>query len=54
VPAELLGGHFAVAGGFPVCIAKRAAYEWPDDPSQSTDETILERLLTLNGERACA
>ena len=31
-----------------------AAYGWPDDPPQTTDEAILERLLTLNGERACA
>ena len=29
-----------------------AAYGWTDDPSQTTDEEILERLLELNRERA--
>ena len=29
-----------------------AAYGWPDDPLQTTDETILERLLAMDGERA--
>ena len=29
-----------------------AAYGWTDDPSQTTDEMILERLLELNRERA--
>jgi len=27
-------------------------YRWPDEPSQTTDEEILERLLELNRERA--
>jgi len=29
-----------------------AAYGWEDDPAETTDEMILERLLGLNGERA--
>jgi type II restriction/modification system DNA methylase subunit YeeA len=29
-----------------------AAYGWPEDPAATDDETILERLLTLNRERA--
>jgi len=29
-----------------------AAYGWADDPPQTTDEVILERLLELNGARA--
>jgi hypothetical protein len=29
-----------------------AAYGWKDDPAATTDENILGRLLTLNGERA--
>lgn len=30
------------------------AYGWPDDPAETTDEQILERLLALNQERAPA
>ncbi|HRA46431.1 MAG TPA: hypothetical protein PK819_00005, partial [Thermomicrobiales bacterium] len=29
-----------------------AAYGWTDDPGETTDEQILERLLALNGERS--
>ncbi len=29
-----------------------AAYGWDDDPGETEDEAILERLLALNGERA--
>jgi hypothetical protein len=29
-----------------------AAYAWPEAPSETDDETILRRLLTLNLERA--
>ncbi len=29
-----------------------SAYGWPDDPTETTDEQILERLLALNGERS--
>ena len=29
-----------------------AAYGWEDDPAETSDEQILERLLVLNGERA--
>ncbi|MGI8547635.1 MAG: type IIL restriction-modification enzyme MmeI, partial [Gemmatimonadaceae bacterium] len=29
-----------------------AAYGWTDDPAETTDEQILERLLALNRERA--
>jgi hypothetical protein len=29
-----------------------AAYGWPEDPADTSDETILERLLALNLERA--
>lgn len=29
-----------------------AAYDWPDDPAETTDELILERLLALNQLRA--
>jgi len=29
-----------------------AAYGWDDEPNETTDEEILERLLALNGERA--
>lgn len=29
-----------------------SAYGWPDDPAETTDEQILERLLALNGERS--
>ncbi len=28
-----------------------AAYGWEDDPGETEDEAILERLLALNGER---
>lgn len=28
------------------------AYGWPDDPAETTDDQILERLLALNLERA--
>ena len=31
-----------------------AAYGWEDDPAETTDEQILERLLALNGARASA
>jgi hypothetical protein len=29
-----------------------AAYGWEDDPCETTDEQILERLLALNQQRA--
>ena len=29
-----------------------SAYGWTDDPAETTDEEILERLLALNGERS--
>ena len=29
-----------------------AAYGWTDDPGETTDQQILERLLALNGERS--
>ncbi len=48
--------HFAPVGeGEPDAALDRAvwvAYGWTDDPSQTTDEEILERLLELNRERA--
>lgn len=31
-----------------------AAYGWTDDPAETTDEQILERLLALNLERSAA
>jgi hypothetical protein len=31
-----------------------AAYGWDDNPAETTDEQILERVLAVNGERAGA